>query len=83
MQRHLFALSLRGLLTKPLVAGAAALLVTLALLPVAGLLAGIVGAIVYVAVLLGIRYISLAEWEPLLAPIRAGLLRLRTSVSIC
>jgi O-antigen/teichoic acid export membrane protein len=80
VRRHLFAVSLSGLLTKPLLAGAAALLVTLLLLPVAGLLAGIAGAIAYVTVLLGIRYISLAEWGPLLTPIRAGLLRLRTSV---
>jgi O-antigen/teichoic acid export membrane protein len=81
VRRHLFAISLPSLLTKPLAAGAAALLVTLVLLPVAGLLAGIAGAVAYVGVLLATRYISLAEWEPLLAPIRAGLLRLRTSVS--
>jgi O-antigen/teichoic acid export membrane protein len=80
VRRHLFAISLPGLVAKPLLAGVPSLVVTLLLLPVGGLFAGIAGAVTYLIVLLGIRYISLAEWSPLLLPIRAGLLRLRTSV---
>ena len=77
VNRHLFGIRLPSLLTKPVLAGAAALGVALLTLRVSGLVAGIASGAVYVAVLLAIRYISLAEWEPLLAPVRTAFVRLR------
>lgn len=77
VSRHLFGIRLPSLLTKPVLAGAAALGVALLTLRVSGLVAGIASGAVYVAVLLAIRYISLAEWEPLLAPVRTAFVRLR------
>jgi len=77
VSRHLFRIDLLSLLVKPLIAGAAALSVALALLPVSGFLAGVAAGTVYVGVLFAARYISLAEWEPLLAPVRTALGRAR------
>ena len=77
VSRHLFRIDLLSLLVKPLLAGAAALGVALALLPVSGFLAGVAAGTVYVGVLFAARYISLAEWEPLLAPVRTALGRAR------
>jgi O-antigen/teichoic acid export membrane protein len=77
VKRHLFDIALPSLLAKPLLAGAVALVVALALLSVSGFLAGVAAGAAYVAVLLAIRYISLAEWEPLLAPIRTAVGRIR------
>src|SRR5207247_1767583 len=78
VRRYLFDVGLRSLLAKPLAAGAVALAVALVLLSVAGrLLAGVLAGVAYVAVLLAIRYITLAEWEPLMVPVRRVLVRIR------
>jgi O-antigen/teichoic acid export membrane protein len=70
VRRHMFPISPTAVATKPVVAGALALPVTVALLPVGGLVAGVVGAATYATILLAIRYVSLEEWEPLLVPLR-------------
>jgi O-antigen/teichoic acid export membrane protein len=79
VRRHLFGITLPSLLAKPLVAGAAAIAVALATVSVwgFGFTAGIASGATYLIVLLAIKYVSLAEWEPLLAPVRTALVRLR------
>ena len=75
VRRHLFAITLPALLVKPLVAGVVALAVGVATVSVwgFGLPAGMATAASYVVVLLAIDYISLAEWDPVLGPVRAAL----------
>jgi O-antigen/teichoic acid export membrane protein len=75
VRRHLFGIKLPSLLAKPRIAGAAALAVAAAAVSVwgFGLPAGVAAGATYVVVLLAIDYISLAEWEPLVGPVRAAL----------
>jgi O-antigen/teichoic acid export membrane protein len=77
VRRHLFEIALFQLLTKPAAAGVGALVVALALVSVSELVAGLAAGVVYVVILLMLRYVSLAEWEPLLTPFRTALVRIR------
>ena len=77
IRRHLFEIAMRSLVVKPLIAGVAAFVVALALLSVSDFLASVAAGTTYICVLLGARYISLAEWEPLLAPVRIAFVRFR------
>jgi hypothetical protein len=58
-----------------MVAGAAALVVAVVTVSVwgFGLPAGVAAGATYVVMLLAIDYISLAEWEPVVGPVRAAL----------
>jgi O-antigen/teichoic acid export membrane protein len=70
IRRHLFEIPFARLLVKPAVALLASAPVAILLFHVGRLTAGVVAAIVYAAVLLSLRYISLEEWQPLLQPAR-------------
>jgi len=70
IRRHLFETPFARLLVKPAVALLASAPVAIFLFHVGRLTAGVVAAIVYAAVLLSLRYISLEEWQPLLQPAR-------------
>jgi O-antigen/teichoic acid export membrane protein len=78
VRRHLFAIALPALLAKPAFAGITALALAFGLLPISGgLVAGLAAGATYVVVLESLRYVSLAEWEPLLTPVRTALVRIR------
>jgi len=79
IHRSLFAIPFSGLLTKPLGAG-------LVVVPVAALIAthtaiggAATGAVAYVTILLALRYVTLEEWRPVTAILRAPLDLLRRS----
>jgi O-antigen/teichoic acid export membrane protein len=70
IRRHLFDIPFARLLLKPAIALLASAPVAIVLFRVGRLTAGVVAALVYAAVLLSLRYISLEEWQPLLQPAR-------------
>ena len=77
VQRHVFSIPWLQLFAKPLAATAVTVPVVLLLRPSSGLLAGAVGAITFLTVLLGTQYVSRNEWRPLTDPIEMQLGRLR------
>jgi O-antigen/teichoic acid export membrane protein len=77
VHRSLFPVPFAGLLAKPAVAG-------IVVVPVAVLIASrtavggaVIGAVAYVAILLALRYVTLEEWRPVTAIVRAPFARLR------
>jgi O-antigen/teichoic acid export membrane protein len=75
LHRTVFELPFAQVLVKPLVAGALTVPVVLAIRPHSELLAGVVAAALFASLLLGSRYISRTEWEPLTTPVTRLLAR--------
>lgn len=78
VHREVFRLEMRRLFGAPLVALAAAAAVAVASPLSAALLNGVLAAGAYTAVLMALRYVAPAEWQPVTEPIRALVARRRS-----
>jgi O-antigen/teichoic acid export membrane protein len=77
VHREIFAVPWAKLLVRPLIGGAIATLVVLAVKPIGAVEAAVAGSLVYAGALLGLRYVTWDEWAPLRAPLVGLARRLR------